>query len=1176
MTRSFTWVGSVADGAEAPVACALIGEARLSLIVVSDDARLARLHSTLRFFAPSHRILGFPAWDCLPYDRVGPNRDLTSTRLKTLMLLRQIEAKQDTKPTILIVTVNALLQRVVPKAFFDGQVVRLKVGKRVAPARLIQFLVPAGYTAVSTVTEPGEFAQRGGLIDVFPTGSPAPLRIDFFDDEIDTIKQFDPVQQRTTQPIAAATLLPACELPGDEAARERFRLTYREAFGATGQNDPLYTAISEGRSYAGQEHWQPLFFESPLPSLLSYLPAEAPLVLDKNVQEAATARLESIADFYQARLSSLEAEKSLKKSEQSFYYPLRPEALYWREADWRALTDGRQVWHLSAHDLPDVPGLPSLARTTAPGIRFVKERQDPEANVYEAVRREVRAHQKAGGTALIACLSNGSKARLQSLLFEAGLSVQREVASLADLGIRKKGTREKMALGFAVLPLDQGFRYDRLLVLTEQDILGERLIRPRRRKRADAFLKDANALHEGDLVVHVDHGIGRYEGLETLDLGGAPHDVLHLSYAGGDRLYLPVENVELLSRYGEAEEGLALDRLGSAAWQIRKARAKKQLFTIAEGLMAIAAARQLKSAPSFEVPLDLMAEFSARFPYAETDDQLSAIDEVLEDMTQGRPMDRLVVGDVGFGKTEVAIRAAFAAATHGAQVAVVVPTTLLARQHYQTFVARFAGTSIAVEHVSRLVTGKSLKQAKARVRSGQAQIVVGTHGILAKSFAYHDLGLVVVDEEQRFGVKQKERLKELRENVHVLTLTATPIPRTLQLALTGVKELSLIATPPVDRLSVRTFVMPWDPVILREALMREHFRGGQSFIVCPRVRDLGDMQERLAKLVPELKAALAHGALPPDELEAVMTAFTERRADILLSTNIVESGIDIATANTLIIHKAHMFGLSALYQLRGRVGRSKQRGYAYLTLPQGQRLTPAAHKRLGVMKTLDALGAGFNLASHDLDIRGAGNLVGEEQSGHIREVGVELYQSMLEAAVQQAKLGAELGLPGMEVHDAWSPQINLSMPVLIPEAYVCDLGLRLSLYRRLGELTSTAEVESFAAELIDRFGPLPAETKNLLEVIKLKIAAKAAGVHKVEVGPRGALLTFWQNRFAAPEALLAWLKKNQGLISRRADQRLFYRRAFEDEASKLPTIARLLQHLRKLAQTKEQTEDINA
>ena len=1161
MSGNLIWVGSVLDGAEAQVTRTLIDTARISLLVVPDDQQLARVQQTLKFFAPHHRVLGFPAWDCLPYDRVGPSRDLISNRLKTLMLLRQIEAKQDTKPTILVVTVNALLQRVVPSTFFDGQVMRLKPGATCPPARLIAFLVGAGYSHVSTVTEPGEFAQRGGLIDLFPTGAAAPVRLDFFDDEIDSLKYFDPVEQRTTKSAPAVTLLPASEIPGDETARERFRLTYREGFGATGQNDPLYESISEGRTYAGQEHWQPLFFDQPLPSLLSYLPPDAPIVLDKNVQEAAMARLEGIQDFYQARISSLEVEKTAKKSEQSFYYPIKPETLYWQQSDWEALADTRSVWHLSAYDVPMTEQVPTLARTVSAGMNFSAERQDPERNVYEAVRAEARTHQKSGGKVLIACLSSGSKERLKSMLFEAGLQVQRDVHNTDDLtGI------EKMVTGFAVLPFDSGFRLDNLLVLTEQDILGERLIRPRKRKKADAFLKDTNTLNTGDLVVHVDHGIGRYEGLETLDLGGAPHDVLHLSYAGGDRLYLPVENVELLSRYGEAGEGVELDRLGSAAWQNRKAKAKKQLFAIAEGLMAIAAARQLKSAPSFEVAPDLMAEFSARFPYAETDDQLNAIEDVLEDLTKGRPMDRLVVGDVGFGKTEVAIRAAFAAAIEGTQVAVVVPTTLLARQHYKNFSDRFAGTSIQVEHISRLVTGKALKDAKDRIAHGQAQIVIGTHGILAQSFKYHGLGMVIVDEEQRFGVKQKERLKELRENVHVLTLTATPIPRTLQLALTGVKELSLIATPPVDRLSVRTFVMPWDPVILREALMREHFRGGQSFIVCPRVRDLDEMRERLSSLVPELKTAVAHGGLQPNELEDIMTAFTERKVDILLSTNIVESGIDIATANTLIIHKAHMFGLSALYQLRGRVGRSKQRGYAYLTLPQGHRLTPTAEKRLAVMKTLDGLGAGFNLASHDLDIRGAGNLVGEEQSGHIKEVGVELYQSMLEDAVQKAKLGAELGLPGMQVQEAWSPQISLGMPVLIPQSYVADLGLRLSLYRRLGDLETTQEVEGFAAELIDRFGKMPDETKNLLEVIKLKIDAKAAGVHKVEVGPKGALLTFWQNSFAVPDALMAWVKKNDGLITIRPDQRLFYRRAFEGEAEKLPHIGRILRNLRKLAE----------
>lgn len=1159
--EALTWVGSVLDGAEASVVRELIGNSRMSCLVVPDDSQLARVQATLKFFVPDHRVLVFPAWDCLPYDRVGPSKDLISTRLKTLMLLRQIEAKNDSKATILVITVNALLQRVVPASFFKGQVARLKVGIAFPPLKLARFLTQAGYSGVSTVTEPGEFAQRGGLVDVYPSGASSPVRIDFFDDEIETIKQFDPLEQRSTKSIDAITLLPASELPSDVDAKERFRLAYRAEFGATGQRDPLYTAISEGRAYVGQEHWQPLFFEEKLPSILSYIPDDAPLILDRNVQDAAMARIERINDFYQARVSSLEIEKVSKKSEQVFYYPVAPDTMYLDLGYWDSIADTRRVWHLSAFDLPVLEDLNTRANLVQPGINFSRERQDPEVNLYEAVRNEIRSHQKARGKVLVGCLTAGSLERLKTLLFEGGLHVQRNVTRINEVH-----DLEKMAVGFAVLPLEAGFRIENLLVVTEQDILGERLARPRKRKKADAFLKDTDSLNEGDLVVHVDHGIGRYEGLETLQIEDAPHDVLLLTYAAGDRLYLPVENVELLSRYGESGEGLELDRLGSNAWQTRKAKAKKQLFAIAEGLMTVAAARQLKSAPSFEVSSELMAEFSAGFPYAETDDQINAIDEVLEDLAKGRPMDRLVVGDVGFGKTEVAIRAAFAAAMQGGQVAVVVPTTLLARQHYQNFSKRFEGTSIRVEHISRLVTGKSLREAKARIQLGESQIVIGTHGVLASSFKYQDLGLVIVDEEQRFGVKQKERLKELRENVHVLTLTATPIPRTLQLALTGVKELSLIATPPVDRLSVRTFVMPWDPVILREALMREHFRGGQSFIVCPRVRDLEEMREKLEKLVPELKAAVAHGSLAPNELEDIMNAFTNRNIDILLSTNIVESGIDIATANTLIIHKAHMYGLSALYQLRGRVGRSKERGYAYLTLPQGLRITPTAEKRLAVMKTLDGLGAGFNLASHDLDIRGAGNLVGEEQSGHIKEVGVELYQSMLEEAVQKAKLGADLGLPGMEITDVWSPQINLGMSVLIPQAYVSDLGLRLSLYRRLGELRSGHEVEGFAAELIDRFGKMPNETMNLIEVVKLKILAKSANVHKVEVGPKGGLLTFWQNNFPKPDALMDWCKKNEGLITIRPDQRLFYRRAFGDEESKLGPIGKLLTSLSTLAQ----------
>ncbi len=609
-------------------------------------------------------------------------------------------------------------------------------------------------------------------------------------------------------------------------------------------------------------------------------------------------------------------------------------------------------------------------------------------------------------------------------------------------------------------------------------MLGDRLVRRRRSaKKADAFMAELAMLTPGDLLVHKDHGIGKYEGLVAVDIGGgvrstrAPHDCVMLSYGGGDKLYVPVENIDVLSRYGSESEGVALDKLGGVAWQARKAKMKDRIREIAGELMATAAARALREAdPAIPEPQGY-AEFADRFPYSETDDQMKAIDDVLTDLASGRPMDRLVCGDVGFGKTEVALRGAYAAALSGQQVAIVCPTTLLARQHFANFRERFAGLPVEVRQLSRLVTASEAKTTRAGLADGTVDIVVGTHAILAKSVEFKRLGLVIVDEEQRFGVTAKERLKNLKADVHVLTLTATPIPRTLQMALTGLRELSIIATPPVDRLAVRTYVMPWDEVVLREALLREHYRGGQSFFVTPKIADLPDIEEFLRKSVPEVTFVTAHGQMAPSEVEERMSAFYDRRYDVLLSTTIVESGLDIPSANTMIIHRADRFGLAQLYQLRGRVGRSKTRAYAYMTTPADTQITETAEKRLQVLSSLDSLGAGFQLASHDLDIRGAGNLLGDEQSGHIREVGFELYQEMLEEAIDAARAGAA-GMPVRE--EGFSPTITIDAAILIPEDYVPDLNLRMALYRRLNELDDRGAIDAFAAEMIDRFGPAAA------------------------------------------------------------------------------------------------------
>jgi transcription-repair coupling factor (superfamily II helicase) len=740
---------------------------------------------------------------------------------------------------------------------------------------------------------------------------------------------------------------------------------------------------------------------------------------------------------------------------------------------------------------------------------------------------------------LIASFSEGARERLDGLIGDEGLIGAVHVNDAR--GITKHG------LHLAVWPLDQGFEADGLTVISEQDVLGDRLIRsPKKRRKAENFLTEAQSLSPGDLVVHVDHGVGRYLGLEVVTALGAAHECLTLEYAEGSKLYLPVENIELLSKFGH-DEGL-LDKLGGGAWQAKKARLKERIREMAERLIRVAAERALRSAPVLEPQHHAWEAFSARFPYMETDDQLRAIEDVLADLGSGNPMDRLICGDVGFGKTEVAMRAAFVAAMSGVQVAVIAPTTLLARQHFKSFAERFRGFPLEVRALSRFVSAKDAQATRDGISRGTVDIVVGTHALLAKGVSFKNLGLLIIDEEQHFGVSHKERLKQLRTDIHVLTLTATPIPRTLQLSLSGVRDLSIIGTPPVDRLSIRTYVSEFDGVTVREALLREHYRGGQSFFVVPRISDLPEIEDFLRAQVPEVSYVVAHGQMAAGELDDRMNAFYDGKYDVLLATTIVESGLDIPTANTMVIHRADMFGLSQLYQIRGRVGRSKTRAYAYLTTKPRGKLTPAAEKRLRVLGSLDTLGAGFTLASQDLDIRGAGNLLGEEQSGQMRDVGYELYQQMLEDAIAKIKSGEMEGLSDSD--GQWAPSINLGVPVLLPEDYVPDLDVRLGLYRRLSNLHSKVELEGFAAELIDRFGPLPREVNTLLLIVRIKEMCKKAGISRLDGGPKGATIQFHNDKFASPQGLVEFIGDQKGLAKVR-DNKIVVQRDWTQEKEKI-------------------------
>ncbi|HTZ71795.1 MAG TPA: transcription-repair coupling factor [Acetobacteraceae bacterium] len=1082
------------------------------LHIARDDAAMARLADLLAFFAPTLTVLRFPAWDCLPYDRVSPNAATISERIATLTRLLEPPGG----PLLVLSTMAASVQRVPPRATFAGKSLAVRTGDDVPVKKLTAFLTSNGYGRTDTVMEPGEYAVRGGIFDIFPSGESDPLRLDFFGDTVESIRRFDATTQRSVEDVAAFALRPVSETPLDKESVSRFRTAWRDLFGQAAASDPMYEAISEGRRYPGMEHFSPLFHDG-MANLLDYLPG-ASISLDHQAEEVLTGRLEMIADHYEAR-------RAPARDGELPYRPIRPETLYLDRAGWDAMLGKHPLLSFSPYAKPDnAEGVDAGGR---PAPIFT---QSATETIFAQLEARLKRWAEEMRHTIFAAWSRGSRERLAHLLREHGF----KIAFCEDWPTARHMPRGTVAL--ITLAIERGFLADDFALIGEQDFLGERISRPpRRRKRADQFIAEATEIAEGDLVVHQDYGIGRYDGLETLTVGQAPHDCLRLIYDGSEKLFLPVENIELLSRFGSDAESVPLDRLGGTSWQNRKARAKQRIRDIAGELIRIAAERRLHDAPMMAPPEATWDEFCARFPFAETDDQMRAISDVIEDLASGKPMDRLICGDVGFGKTEVALRAAFVVAMTGAQVAVIVPTTLLARQHFRTFTARFQGLGVNIAQLSRMVNARDAAEAKRGLKEGNINIVIGTHALLGKGVEFADLGLLIVDEEQHFGVSHKEKLKAMKADIHVLTLTATPIPRTLQLALTGVREMSIIATPPVDRLAVRTFIMPFDHVVIREAIQRERFRGGQIFCVVPRIEDLDRMAERLREIVPDARLIQAHGRLAPTELERVMTEFGDGKFDVLLSTNIVESGLDMPAVNTLLIHRADMFGLGQLYQLRGRVGRGKQRGYAYLTWPPAHKLSAAAEKRLNVMQTLDTLGAGFTLASHDLDIRGAGNLLGDEQSGHIREVGIELYQQMLEDAV--GDLRAAKGRRRTEDRD-WTPNINLGLPVLIPETYVRDLPVRLGLYRRIGALESDAEGEAMAAELVDRFGKLPPEVENLLEVVSLKRACRAANVEKLEAGPKGMSFAFRANNFSNPAGLAAWLGTTKGRIRLRPDHKL--------------------------------------
>ncbi|MEP1230216.1 MAG: transcription-repair coupling factor, partial [Litorimonas sp.] len=914
-----------------------------ALFIARDDTRAASFIAACRFFAPDIMCLSLPAWDCLPYDRVSPGRTIAARRAGALYSLLNLSVDQ---PHIIVTTASAAMQQVPSRDVIRNAGFTAQQGAIVKRETLETYLQHNGYSRASTVMEAGDFAFRGGIIDIFPATDQTPVRLDFFGDELETIRSFDVETQRTTQTRKDITLAPVSEVFLTDTNIANFRRNYIAAFGGGVSRDPIYASIIEGIRPQGIEHYMPLFYPQ-LETIFDYVGPQTLIGCDGLLSESRQERWDLIEDFYSARQEHAQARDTGSgdpAKSAGLYRPLPPDRLYVSNDMWGEFTSSMRLRDHTSFNAPDngkkIDFEGKLARD------FGVERRTEGKNVFEAVTDHLTALRGDKQKVWVACWSEGSRERLSSVLEDHNFLAPKITHNQArDL---KAGQA-----GLVILPVENGFTLDDLSVLSEQDILGDRLVNRGRKRKAKNFISEAGSMGEGDLIIHIDHGLGRYLGLRTLDVGGAPHDCLVLEYAGDAKLFLPVENIELLSRYGNSNDGAVLDRLGGAAWQSRKAKAKGRLREMAAELIIIAAKRAMRTAEPLSMDDGTYNEFAARFPYAETDDQLSAIDDVIGDLKSGKPMDRLICGDVGFGKTEVALRAAFAVAMSGKQVAIVVPTTILSRQHFKTFSQRFKDWPVKVRQLSRLVSSKDTKTTKEELTTGRCEIVIGTHALLAKTIKFSDLGLVIVDEEQRFGVQHKERLKALRADVHVLTLTATPIPRTLQMALSGIRDLSLIATPPVDRLAVRTYVMPFDEVSIRKALLRERYRGGQSYFVAPRIADIPRLEEFLRNAVPEVKYVIAHGQMAGGVLEDIMTAFYDGQYDVLISTSIIESGIDIPSANTMIIYRADRFGLAQLYQMRGRVGRSKVRAYAYLTMPDEHVATAGALQRLKILQSLD-------------------------------------------------------------------------------------------------------------------------------------------------------------------------------------------------------------------------------
>ncbi len=1122
-------------GASASLAVAELARSlERPVVVLAREPRHAdQLEAEFRFFAGADLpVSHYVEWETLPYDSFSPHQDIISQRLRVTANLPQM------KNGIVIVSSPSLLQRLPPVDYVSARTLVLETGQTLDREEFVDALTAAAYVRIPQVEEHGEFAVRGSLIDVFPMGSERPVRIDFFDDEIESLRYFDPATQLSGDATADIEILPAREIPLDKEYIARFKLRYRERFEGQPSRSRVYSDVASGIAHGGIEYYLPLFFEHTA-NLLDYLPENPIIVAPHDVEALLEAAWKGIAERYE--LCSLDPERPVLEPHETFF---APQAVL----DYMA---SAQCIHYSAQTIADLPDNLNVSTRIPPAIR-VETRYD------DAARALLQFIETFDGRILFTADSPGRRERIFDLLADRGIDISRVSGWQAFL-------ESKARVAVAVAPIEDGVLLPdaHIAIISEQQLFGEKPRQRERRRRTErdpeTIIRQLNDLQPGSPVVHEEYGIGRYLGLTTLVAGGSSGEFLHLEYADGDKLYVPVHALELISRYtGASPENAPLHRLGSDQWAKAKRRAIDRIRDVAAELLDVYARRAARPGHSFRWDEAEYHAFENGFPFEETEDQFRTIGEVLEDLASDKPMDRVVCGDVGYGKTEVALRAAFAAVHGGKQVAILVPTTLLAEQHGQTFQDRFADWPVRVEVLSRFRSAKKVKDIVAGLRAGTVDIVIGTHRLLQHTRDFKDIGLVVIDEEHRFGVRHKETMKSLRSEVDVLTLTATPIPRTLNMTLGSLRDMSLIATPPAERLSVKTFVTEWNDVTIREACLREIKRGGQVYFIHNRVEDIARIETRLKQLLPEATIRIGHGQMPERQLEQVMLDYYHRRFNVLLCTTIVESGLDVPTANTIIINRADRFGLATLHQLRGRVGRSHHRAYAYLLAPPRAAMTADAVKRLEAIDSLEDLGSGFILATHDLEIRGAGELLGETQSGQIQEIGFSLYTELLGRAVAAMREGKE---PDLEKPLNAGVEINLHVPALLPEDYVPDVHLRLILYKRISAAASRDELHDMQVELIDRFGLLPVATKNLMRIAALKRDAEALGIQKIDAADAGGYLDFGSETSLDPVTLVQMVQNESQIYRLHGAHRLQFRLDLGDTAVRFDKVERLLDRL---------------